>query len=638
VAPRVQIVLVLRGDRPAAGATDGDAVVVGDGKRIDRPLVLARGPDAGMQPREAARLWDRRISDAAQGVPTAEIWSLLEGSGEMDAQDLVQAWLGDAPGFEEASALLWAVWNDRARFSTRKARVAPEPADRVEGRLARRIDVERKQARLESLAAAVRAPGRTDVDPGAWRDLLLALRDVAVHGPEATGAAEALEVLDLAGVPSAFDFLVSIGELDRDENLDLMRHAIRTDFPRAVLDEADRVARDIASWSHGREDVRDAVTIDSERTVEVDDALGIRPAGDGWEIGVHIAEASLLPPSGEVVREALGRGASIYTPDLTIPMMPPALGRGGFSLDAGCDRPALSLFASVARDGALLGHRFSRTTLRVARRLSYEQADDLIAASDPVLSPLASACRALHSRRIAAGGIDLDLPEVDVHIIEGEIHVAVTRGTTPSHLLVSECAILYNWLAGRLLLDSSLPGVFRTQPAVEGFPDVRSGPAAEYAARRMLAPASTTTEPGPHFTLGLDVYAQATSPIRRSFDLLVQRQIAAALGSADPLSREDLDRALLAAGPGAAAAAQIERARTRYWLLRYLDIHATGRVLRSVIVDHLSDRVVVHIPEFAIEAHIRTRDPASYPKGSEIEVRLDRADARRDVVRISPVA
>ena len=57
--------------------------------------------------------------------------------------------------------------------------------------------------------------------------------------------------------------------------------------------------------------------------------------------------------------------------------------------------------------------------------------------------------------------------------------------------------------------------------------------------------------------------------------------------------------------------------------------------MAGVVVERMSDRVIVHLQDWAIEAPLRTRDPDSFRKGQEIEVRLDRADARRDVVRIS---
>ncbi len=654
-----QIVLFLRGDRPSAGVLDGEksgkyVVVAADGKRlqIQDSAVLAGGPDAGSeQPREAARRWDARIEEGSRSIDVAELWELLEDSGEMPAGEIEEAWLGDGPAFLERACLLAALYGDRVHFSRRKDRFTPEPRSRVEERLARMRDHERKGERIDALCAAVTAVDRGGepggVDAADWSRFIDGLREVAVRGPEARGTGEVLEVLRRAGLNATeapFDLLVRLGTFSADENLDLILHAIRDDFPPEALDEARGVLSLLGQdgWRQGREDATGigAVTVDSDRTVEVDDALSVRVLDDGWEIGVHIADvASLVPRDGALEREALTRGATLYMPDRTIPMMPADLGRGGFSLDEGVDRPALSLFATVGPDGEVGAFRLVRTVLRSHRRLTYEQADDLVRGGDPVLAPLAGAARLLAERRIASGAVDLSLPELDVHLDEaGNVLVTVTRGSTPSHDLVSECAILYNRLAGRLLAAHSLPAVYRVQPEPdEELPDTaEGGPAAELAARRLLSPSATTTEPGKHYTLGLEGYCTATSPIRRATDLLVQRQLLATCGQ-EPLSQEELDRALLTAVPAAAAVTQIERSRTRYWLLRHLDAQVRGLVVPGVVVDRQSDRILVHLPDYAIEVPLRTRDAGSFRKGEEVEVRLDRADARRDTVRISLV-
>ena len=48
------------------------------------------------------------------------------------------------------------------------------------------------------------------------------------------------------------------------------------------------------------------------------------------------------------------------------------------------------------------------------------------------------------------------------------------------------------------------------------------------------------TKPASHFSLGLPAYVQATSPIRRYCDLIVQRQIQAHQAGRPQLSEEEL--------------------------------------------------------------------------------------------------
>jgi exoribonuclease-2 len=651
-----QVVLFLRGDRPELGVHDGERVVTADGKRlrIARTAVLAVGPSAGPRaPRETARAWGRDIERAAAQVDVAELWELLRDEGELAPGEVVEAWFGGEPPFEQRAALLFALLSDTVYFSRRRDVLVAEPAARVEERLARARDHRRKERRIDALAAVVRAGMRPeaagqDVDEADWRRFVEGLTTLAVHGPE-HGRPEDLEVLRRAGVPSGsgpFELLVRAGVFAPDENLELRLHGVRRELAPEVEQEAAEIARAVADpgrWSGGRPLVTGGVTVDSERTVEVDDALTVRPLEEGWELGVHIADVScLVHPGTATWREAVERGATLYTPDLIIPMLPHCLGAGGFSLDPDVERPAMSLFATVRRDGTVTDHRFERTRLRVERRLDYASADALAAAGDPVLAPLVEAGRALQEARARGGAVQLRLPELDVRIDRaGEIHVSVSREVTPSHVLVSECAILKNTLAGRLVHESGLAGIYRSQPEpADELPDtVEGGPAAELAARRALPPSKTSTVPGKHFMLGVDVYSMVTSPIRRSFDLVMQHQLGCLVDGAPEraLDRAAIDAILLFALPAAAALASIERSRKRYWLLEHLSQKVTSTLLPAVVVDLMQDRVLLHLPEYALEVPLRTRDPGRFRRGELVEVRLDRADARRDIVRVSLV-
>ncbi len=642
------------------GIHDGEKILTADGKRLSiaASAILAVGPHVGVAaPREMARTWMRRLEEAAADLPVEEIWELMLDSGEMSPPEVVKAWFGQEPSFEQAAALLWALLGDRIHFSRRKDMLVAEPVERVTERISRMRNHERKEGRLESLAAAVRAgltPGVTPagVDAGEWLDLVNGLREVAVHGPDARGGAEAMEVLRRADVHpqyGPFDLLVQAGVLSVDENLDLLRHGVNGDFSEELLDEAsalrDRLiaAADVPGW---REDARclGSVTVDSEYTVEVDDALSVRALDRGWEVGIHIADvASLVRPGTCLWDGAMGRGATLYMPDATFPMLPPVLGKGGFSLDEGETRPALSLFVSVSPDGVPGEHRFVPSMLRVERRLDYDKAAGLAQSGDLVLEPLVRIGEMLKRWRLGSGGVDLRLPETSVRLDpEGEIRVEVSRATSPSQVLVSECAILYNRLAAGTLRESGLAGIYRSQPEPgDELPDTATGgPVAELAARRMLPPSRISTEPGRHFMLGVDAYTLATSPIRRSFDLVVQHQLGCALhppSLMEALTEEQIRSILLVAGPAADARQEIERSRKRYFLLRYLAENVAGRVLAGVVVDRMSDRIIVHLLDFATEVALRTRNPEAHRKGETVEVRLDRASARRDTIRISLV-
>ena len=77
--------------------------------------------------------------------------------------------------------------------------------------------------------------------------------------------------------------------------------------------------------------------------------------------------------------------------------------------------------------------------------------------------------------------------------------------------------------------------------------------------------------PTPHVGLGVDAYIQATSPLRRYPDLVMQRQISHFLTVGEPVySADDISLVAKRAEVQLRDLSRIEEARRRYWFLKYL--------------------------------------------------------------------
>ena len=155
----------------------------------------------------------------------------------------------------------------------------------------------------------------------------------------------------------------------------------------------------------------------------------------------------------------------------------------------------------------------------------------------------------------------------------GAIEVGVVT-RTPARRTVAELMILCNSLLAEFCNRESLPAAYRSQPQPDlGDQDLdrEDGPFSWFLTMRRLPPAELSTRPGPHASLGLPAYLQATSPLRRYPDLVVQRQISHFLTSGKALySEEQVASVAQRADVQLREIAAIEESRKRYWFLKYL--------------------------------------------------------------------
>ena len=206
-------------------------------------------------------------------------------------------------------------------------------------------------------------------------------------------------------------------------------------YPEEVMEEAANVPEELTQKmieeeiAKGRRDLRHLpmVTIDGEDAKDLDDAVSISSElKDGKEIfhlGVHIADVThYVKEGGALNREALKRGTSVYLVDRVIPMLPHRLSNGICSLNAGCDRLALSCLMDIDENGVILGHEICETIVCIDRRLTYTHVAKVLEAPEAfadkeecdMLCMMGRASKALRGRRMLRGAVDFDFPECKI--------------------------------------------------------------------------------------------------------------------------------------------------------------------------------------------------------------------------------
>ncbi|AAF09610.1 ribonuclease R family protein [Deinococcus radiodurans] len=370
--------------------------------------------------------------------------------------------------------------------------------------------------------------------------------------------------------------------------------------------------------------------IDDEGNQDPDDAVGVEDLGGGLtRLWVHVADvAALVAPDSPLDLEARARGATLYLPDRTIGMLPDELvAKAGLGLHE--VSPALSICLDLDPDGNAEAVDVLLTRVKV-QRLAYQEAQARLEAGEEPFVTLARLARASRRLREGEGALSIDLPEVRVKA--DETGASVFPLPKPEmRTVVQECMTLAGWGTAIFADDNEIPLPFATQdyPTREVAGDTLP---AMWARRKTLARTRFQPSPGPHHGMGLDLYAQATSPMRRYLDLVVHQQLRAFLAGRDPLSSKVMAAHIAESQMNADATRQAERLSRRHHTLRFIAAQPE-RVWDAVVVDRRGAQATLLIPDLAFDVQVNT--PAA--PGTALQVQFADIDLPQMRVRARSV-
>lgn len=348
-----------------------------------------------------------------------------------------------------------------------------------------------------------------------------------------------------------------------------------------------------------------AFAIDDAGNQEPDDALSL----EDNRLWVHVADASaLVPPNSAADLEARARGASLYLPEGTVPMLPlQVIQTTGLGLEN--MSPALSFGLKLSETGEIRDVEIARSWVRV-RRLTYEEAEARLG-EEPFCS-LHRLAQVHEKRRQERGAITIDLPEVTIRVENDQVIIEPIP-QLESRKLVTEAMLMAGTAVARFALEHEIPIPFTTQdpPYTADRPGDLAG---MFSLRRAFRPSQPSTTPGAHSGLGLEIYAQVTSPLRRYLDLVVHQQLSARLRGENLLEAQEILERLGATTAVMGSVRLAERLARRHWTLVYLMQHPDWQG-EGVLIEQHGRRGTVLIPALDLDAkvHLRQELPLNHP-------------------------
>jgi exoribonuclease-2 len=593
----------------------------------------------------------RHRSELSSKLDLVELWELLEGEGEEFSYEFLAelAWPGSVAG-DQAAAALRSVFSDGIYFRMRPDTAVRHSAEKVEQMTTVRI---RDQEREKELAEGSDWLSKVWYDecgqePGCRDRVVKILHDMALYNsnaPELKWGKQLLERADLGSdhlLP--FKLLVKIGEMNVHENLDLIREGLPVCFSAEVLSEAEVVARDTTWQQEPRRDLThlEVITADSGGAKDFDDAVSLDLNGDHLLLGVHIADVSaVVKPDSLLDREAMGRTTSIYMPDRRIPMLPEVLSEERLSLKEKEVRPAFSMLAELTESGEVSHYEFVPSLLTVKRQLSYQDVDAAVG-HDLLLGRMFQLSKSLKAKRIAQGALILPMPKLNVFLTpDGEIGVNLTLWDNPGRSMISEFMILANHLAARYLYERGEPCFYRQQnEPSERIVTPETTCDDLYTClkqRRFISRVNWGLEPLPHSGMGLALYTNLTSPLRRYIDLVIQRQIRAlSRGGAALYSEEQMNEILTYVEGLRKRALRVQNLRRRYWLLLYL-AGRIGQEHEALVLERHPHRWRIFLTDLMMDADLPVRHGQTLELGQTINIKIKHVDPRNDILKFELV-
>ncbi|WP_462137317.1 ribonuclease catalytic domain-containing protein [Candidatus Mycalebacterium sp.] len=597
-------------------------------RRLRKDLEAAKG-GFDLKP-----LWEH-FAGAEQAVSFGEILSVYSS--------------GSKPGADEILKLFWAVDKDTVYFKRDKSGYFPLAERCVEKVLARakkrhmdKIQEDLSERWIRSvLSGAASEPGGFDRE-GCVKAVMAYIEN-AGENPAFKAARAILSKTGIKDPEEATELLIKSGDLPKGSDSVMIAARIKNGFSPEALEEAARLISEKTDAGF-LEDLTalETFSIDDETTEDIDDAISLETSQNCSRVGVHIANVALLiRPDGALDREAQQAAETMYLPERRVDIFPSELIKGRLSLIESTERVALSVFMDFdPQTFEMSDFRFAATKISVKRNMTYGEAERLIETGGD-WKKLAEICAALKRKRIERGALIVNIPELKIRVdADGNIETGSAQPKGAAHLVVSELMITANHLSAVFLKQNSAPAIFRsqTEPISPAARDIdENDPLFPVRVGRFMKPSKIGIYPDWHRSLGIECYAQATSPIRRYRDLIVQRQIMSEIRCEAGLDEKSVLQIIADTEQVIHDRRIAQRSRARFWLFEHFRMMDPQARLEGIVSRVADGRVFAYFPRYCSEFPLHGENKDALREGEQVRAKIRKVDPIRRRLKLTAV-
>ena len=272
--------------------------------------------------------------------------------------------------------------------------------------------------------------------------------------------------------------------------------------------------------------------IDSENPHEVDDAISLEIGENNIKkLWIHISNpCSLFLQDSKIDLDARKQNSSLYLTDKYVPMLPKEI-LDKANLSENKISETISAAIDFNNDGSINNYEIIEAIIKPKYQLTYEDANEILDLEPKEEIELVEIKKLIEKSiafRKSQGAIIFENTNSKIKLYKEKIIIEKIEKTI-SQNIISEAMILMGYVTSLFIKKNNLAAAYRIQNIncnpYEILNKYKDSEIKYIILKQYMGRSYISIKPGNHESLGLPMYVQCTSPLRRYLDLIIQRQI-----------------------------------------------------------------------------------------------------------------